>query len=132
MADLNPTTGEPRIDEHAPAADDLMREHRLQRNLKLLVTFLGLLILAGLAAVVVRVVYLANNPRTAPDSAASPTGAPAALDLPAGSRIVSVTATDQRIVVHHDGPRGAGITVLDLTTGQRLLDITPREAPPAN
>lgn len=130
MADLNPATQDAQSDQREPAAQDLMREQRLQRNLKVLVAFLGLLILAGLAGVVIRVMYLASQPRMAPVADIAPPGDSVTLELPAGARIVSVSATDQRIVVHHDGPSGAGIAVLDLRTGQRLLEIEVRAAAP--
>ena len=44
-----------------PPSDDLMREQRLQHNLKLVVGGLGALILIGLGAVAIRVIGLATG-----------------------------------------------------------------------
>ena len=51
------TNGEPQ-----PSSPDLMRERRLQRNLKIVVGGLGVLILLGLGAVIARVVGIASGP----------------------------------------------------------------------
>ncbi|MFN0217906.1 MAG: hypothetical protein ACKVP4_03715 [Hyphomicrobium sp.] len=110
-----------------------MREQRLQRNLKYLVGFLGLLIAAGLIAVVVRIVSLASQ--TASTSTKAPTfaapGGEIGFELPRGAKIVSMSVSGNRLAVHHDGPSGVGISILDLETGKRIVELRPVDAAPA-
>ena len=126
------TNGEPQ-----PSSGDLMREHRLQRNLKIVVGGLGALILLGLGAVIVRVVGLAEAPgeKTKAVAISSIAGAPGrtlTLEIPQGSKIVSVSLSGNRLAVQHEGSAGAAITILDIDTGQRLLDVKPVESLPRN
>ena len=124
----------------ASGTDDAahLRELRMQRNLKILVIGLGLLILAGLGAVAVRVIGLGSARKTtatiAPAGGASQTAASGeiALELPKGARVVSTSIAGNRLAVHYESPAGTGIAVLDLDTGQRIADIKPREALPHN
>jgi hypothetical protein len=120
------------VGQGEPSPETLMREQRLQRNLKFLVGFLGFLIAAGLIAVVVRIVSLASQ--TSSTSTMAPTfaapGGEISLELPSGAKIVSISVSGNRLAVHHDGPSGAGISVLNLETGQRIMELKPVEAPP--
>ena len=124
-------------DEPQPSATDLMREQRLQRNLKIVVAALAALIIVGLGAVMVRVLGLASGSGEKSKSqvittiVASPHGT-LALEIPQGSKIISVSLSGNRLAVHHDGPAGAGIAILDLETGQRLFDVQPVESLPRN
>lgn len=116
-----------------PLSPDVLREQRLQRNLKILVIGLGVLIFAGLAAVIGRIAYMATRPK---DSAAvttalsAPAGGQIALEVPKGAKIISVSLSGSRLAVHHDGPDGVGIAVIDLDTGRRIADVKPLEAVP--
>lgn len=111
-----------------------LRELRLQRNLKIVVAFLGFLILAGLAAVVIRVLQLASSGAKigATTAAAVPAGVPRdiALELPKDARIVSTSVGGNRLAVHYESPTGTGIVLIDTETGQRLAVIRPQEALP--
>jgi hypothetical protein len=126
------TNGEPQ-----PSSTDLLREQRLQRNLKIVVAGLAALIIVGLGAVIVRIIGLASGPGGKSKSqaittvVASPQGT-LALEIPQGSKIVSVSLSGNRLAVHHDGPAGAGIAILDLESGQRLFDVKPVESLPRN
>ena len=124
----------------SPSKDDaLMRELRLQRNLKILVTVLGLLIFAGLGGIAWRMMALAKE-RTALQSAGGQsTGAAPliaastneiSLELPKGARVVSTSISANRLAVHYEGPSGTGIAVIDLDTGKRIADVRPQEALP--
>lgn len=133
-----------------PAATaDLNSELRLQRNLKILVIGMGLLILLGLGAVVARMVGFATGSAkvaTAEQTSAgrSGTGQPAAalptsggvpqlaLDLPKGAKIVSMSVSGDRLAVQHEGPSGTGIAIIDVVTGKRIADVTAREDRQAN
>ena len=126
--------------EALPISDDAahLRELRLQRNLKILVTGLGLTILAGLVAVAVRVVGTGFGRTQATPAASAATaaqaqgGAEIALELPRGARVVSTSIAGNRLAVHYESPTGTGIAILDLDTGKRIADIKPREALPRN
>ena len=121
----------------AGAASDLMREQRLQRNLKILVGGLGALILLGLGAIVLRVTGILPA-KTSPastsaalTSVATP-GGEIALELPKGAKVVSISISGNRLAIHHESPSGTGITILDLDTGRRIADVKPLEAVPRN
>jgi hypothetical protein len=117
-----------------PPPDDLMREQRLQRNLKIVVGGLGALILIGLGAVAVRVVGLATGPAgngaSSRSVVAAPSGASVSFELPKGAKIVSISLSGNRLAVQHDGPSGPGISILDAETGRQVVELKPTEALP--
>ena len=121
-----------------PAPDDPahMRELRLQRNLKILVTCLGLMILAGLAAIAMRAVGLGpggTQTTALPASVTAPLTqglSEITLELPHGAKVVSTSIAGNRLAVHYESPTGTGIAILDLDTGKRIVDVKPREALP--
>lgn len=118
-----------------PMSDaDLMREQRLQRNLKILIAGMGLLILLGLGAVVLKIVA-GGGPHQASGSATSilaPSGGEIAVELPLGAKVVSVSVSGNRLAVHHESPAGTGIAIIDLDTGRRVADVKPLAAVPRN
>jgi hypothetical protein len=126
------TNGEPQ-----PTPADLMRERRLQRNLKIVVGGMGVLILLGLGAVILRVTGLATGSfgsagvQNVKTVTASPVGT-LALEIPKGAKVVSVSLSGNRLAVHHEGPEGTGITILDLDTGRRVVEVKPIESIPRN
>ncbi len=71
--------------------DALMRELRLQRNLKILVATLGFLIFAGLGGIAWRMMGLAKERAAATGTSTTSTSAPGisdiALELPKGARV---------------------------------------------
>lgn len=116
--------------------DAQMRELRLQRNLKIVVGVLGLMILAGLATVVGRIIYLASH-GAKPGAATAAKAQPAAgtaldipLELPKGARVVSVSISGSRLAVHHESAWGTGIAIVDTDTGQRIANVRPQDAVP--
>lgn len=119
-------------DANTRNAVELMREQRVQRNLKILITGMGLLILIGLGAVVTRILTGGGTrtPTSIATSAVSTPSGEIALELPAGAKIVSVSVSGNRLAVHHESPAGAGIAIVDLETGRRIADIKPRDAVP--
>jgi hypothetical protein len=62
---------------------------------------------------------------------ASPAGT-LALEIPKGAKVVSISLSGNRLAVHHEGPEGTGITILDLDTGRRVVEVKPIEAVPRN
>lgn len=122
-----------------PTSEELMREKRLQRNLKIVVAALSALILAGLGAVAVKVVGLATGPKSASSpsvgSAATAVATPGGelmLELPPGAKVVSVSISGNRLAVHHESPSGTGIAILDVDTGRRLADVKTVAGVPRN
>jgi hypothetical protein len=118
---------------------ELMREQRLQRNLKILVTGLGLLIVLGLMGIGYRMTTLTPSAGTssAGGGAAAITSVATArgdiaLELPMGAKVVSISISGNRLAVHHESPAGTGIAIIDLDTGKRIADVKAHEAVPAN
>jgi hypothetical protein len=111
--------------EHLPDA----RELKLQRTLKVVVVVLGVLIFAGLAVIIGRILYVASQPSqpsrdAAPEAALSQTsGTNQQLDLPSGAEIRSISLSGNRLAVHYNVGGKAGVAVLDLATGRRITTI---------
>ncbi|WP_072394637.1 hypothetical protein [Hyphomicrobium sp. CS1GBMeth3] len=107
-----------------------------ERVLVFIVVFLGLLIVAGIVAVVLRIIYLSTTgpvQRAASDTASAVEAVAAdRIALPAGAVVKSVSASGDRLAVHYEGPAGAGIAVIDLASGAivRKLEIVPETAQP--
>lgn len=143
MADAGSHQSPGRVPELSAA--ELMREQRLQRNLKIVIAALSLMIVGGLAAIIIRIVTMPPTSATASAAAGAATSAaPAtlpiaasgqpigdiALELPDGAKIVSVSVASSRLAVHYDGPAGTGIAVIDLETGRRIATIKPTVTAP--
>ena len=128
----------------APEKAAQLRELRVQRNLKILVLGLGLLILAGLGAVIFQVIRSGSQrsaalnaapqvvPIAIPGAVPGPGAGPGNinLELPQGAHVVSVSISGNRLAVHHESAYGTGIAVIDLDTGRRIADVKLREAAP--
>lgn len=129
-------TDSPRIaPDGSPMSEaDLLREQRLQRNLKILIAGMGVLILLGLGAVVLRIVTGggAQQQSGTATSVLAPAGGEIAVELPPGAKVVSVSVSGNRLAVHHESPAGTGIAIIDLDTGRRVADVKPLAAVPRN
>jgi hypothetical protein len=113
--------------------DKHMREQRLQRNLKILVVGLGILILMALAAVVVGIITQSGkNAQVGQPTTTIPlsSGGTIAFELPIGAKIISISLSGNRLAVHYEGQEGTGIAILDVETGQRVLDVKPTVSVP--
>ena len=114
--------------------DDADARKTKERVLVFIVAFLGLLIVAGITAVILRIIYLSSTSpvqrETASEESGAATTAGNRLDLPPGAVVKSVSASGDRLAVHYDAPGGAGIVVLDLATGAvlRRVEIAPGTA----
>ncbi|MBS0250328.1 MAG: hypothetical protein JSR78_04610 [Proteobacteria bacterium] len=112
-----------------------MREQRLQRNLKIVIAVLGLMIFAGLAAVAFKIISTAMRPAGSGVSSRTTTAgtdATVSFELPKGAKIVSMSLSGNRLAIQHDGPSGPGITILNAETGRRVLELKPTETLPRN
>jgi uncharacterized membrane protein len=113
-----------------PSAGDL----RLQRNLKIVVAVLAIMLAVGMATIVGRILYLAS--RTPAQPAAAP--APAAvsvgvlpkelsMQLPSGAQVKSISLSGDRLAVHYAldaaGGAGEGIAIIDLRTGEPVASV---------
>ncbi len=106
--------------------------------LKTLVIVLGVMIVAGIAVIGVTVYHRATNLVNSPvPPSAKPSTEPGfgpgfgrvALELPAGSRVVEMTAEDDRLILRVDlADGGRQIIILDMATGKRLGTFELRDA----
>lgn len=116
----------------APSAAEM----RLQRNLKIVVLVLGVLIFAGLAAIVGRIIYVASTPKaqqaqTAPLSPGAVLRPELSMQLPAGAEVRSISLSGDRLAVHYVAAGAEGIAILDLRTGEPVARIGVGRISPA-
>ena len=103
---------------------------RQVRLLKIAVVTMGLMLLAGLGAVIVGMIYQASKVGKKPVSAADPAALESgiadagALTVPEGSKVSSMALDGNRLAVHLTTPEGGEIAIVDLTTGRVLSRIT--------
>ena len=102
---------------------------RVQSILKLVVIALGILLVAGLAIVIGRIIYLASVPSVQP-VAASMVSSNQTLQLPPGSEVRSVSLSGNQMAVYYEMPEGSGVAVLDLATGRKATHVSIVPAPP--
>jgi len=132
MQPTPPTAADAASRNTAPQHAELTpSEARLQRNLKIIVVAMGVLIFAGLAAIAGRIIYLASGNSTQPPVAASVVPFTDAaqgqgLDLPAGAVVRSIALSGDRLAVHYEAAGAEGIAVLDLATGRALTRVDLR------
>ena len=116
---------------------DAAARKRTERTLIFVVVFLGLLMVAGIVAVVLRVIYLSSQPAKEPrasQSRAEDRDVAVPLALPPGSTVKSISLSGDRMAVHYEGGGRPAIAVVDLATGSvvRRVDLVPgsQEVPP--
>lgn len=108
--------------ERLTASTDAGRHQRHARLLLVVVIALGVLLLVGFGAVVLRVIYLAGQPpRLTASAATSPRSV--SLPLPTGAQIRHTSLAGDRLAVTYDSPKHSGIVVVDIATGQVLSRI---------
>jgi hypothetical protein len=123
---------------HAGDRSEAAARNRKERVLVFIVAFLGLLIVAGIAAVVLRIIYLSANPQPQPGSVEtgprSQLGAVEAgsLSLPQGAVVKSLSLSGDRLAVHYESGGKAAIAILDVSSGAvlRRYDVMPDAALP--
>ena len=116
-------------------ASEAAARKRTERTLVFIVVFLGLLIVAGIVAVVLRIIYLSSQP--AAQQPVSPAVSEEAVDaarlaLPAGAVVKSVSLAGDRLAIHYEAAGGAGIAVVDVPSGAviRQIDVVPGGSAP--
>ncbi len=105
---------------------------RVQSILKFVVIALGILLVAGLAAVIGRIIYLASAPSAQPVAATSTLSSSQTLQLPLGSQVRSISLSGNQIAVYYEMPEGSGIAVLDVATGRKAAHVSIVAAPAGN
>ncbi len=102
-----------------------------ERLLLGVVILLGVLMLGGLGAVLVRIVHLSTQ-RAAPvvvDGERAPAAAltalpeAARLELPAGATVRSISLAGDRLAVYFEAPGGGGILIVDVASGRTIARI---------
>ena len=131
MTDPSNATGDLARAERAEADSRKSKE----RLLMFIVAFLGLLIIAGLGAVLFKIIYLSSTPSPQQASSRPPENvgsggaerpASGRLEIPAGAVVKSLSLDGDRLAVHYEAPGGAGIAIFDLTTGAvQRLEVAP-------
>lgn len=116
---MSPLPDSSRDDADATALPNL----KVQRTLVFVVVILGLLIVAGLVAVIGRVLYLSSRPGAPGEASGARTSgsgdiqraiADVPLPLPPGAQVKSMSLSGNRLAVHYEGPEGASIVIVDL------------------
>ena len=102
---------------------------RLQRNLKMVVFGLAVLIFAGLAAIAGRIIYLASGASTQPAASSLALRPEQILALPRGATVRSVSLSGDRLAVHYEAGGDDGIAILDLQTGRTVTSVGIKRAP---
>lgn len=99
------------------------------RALKILVVVMGLLLVAGTAALVLAVMARVHHPRPA---AAATLGRTTTVALPAGARLGASELSGERILVRVVLPDGGGeLLLFDARTGARIATIELHAQAPA-
>ncbi len=104
------------------------------KALKTAIAIMSILIVAGLLAIVARVIYLSavkENP-SGPVAAISGLAPQHRLALPAGAAVKNMSLQNNRLLVHYETPAGPGAAILDLTTGKTLSQIVISTGLPAD
>ena len=104
---------------------------RTQTILKFVVVALGVVMVAGLALVIGRIIYLASAPPAQP-VASSTVSSNQTLQLPHGSEVRSISLSGNQMAVHYEMPEGSGIAVLDLATGREATHVSIVSVPAGN
>lgn len=103
------------------------------RLLKFAVTGMGVVLIAGIVALLGRVAYLAQR-NTAPVAPGAIVGGQklvtgARVELPAGAVLKSSALAGDRLVVTYSDASGDGVVIADLTTGQTISRVRIERGP---
>jgi len=106
-------------------------ELRLQRNLKIVVIVLALLLAAGLATGIGRIIYLASAPGAQQIGRGS-VPAELSMQLPAGAEVRAISVAGDRLAVHYVAAGREGISVVDLRSGKPAASVAIERRAPVN
>lgn len=95
-----------------------------ERLLLGVVIALGVLMVAALGAVLIRIVHLSTQASlpalVAPSTPVATLPEAARLALPAGAVVRSISLSGDRLAVHYEAPAGAGIVIVDVASGHTI------------
>lgn len=100
------------------------------RALKIAIVVMGAMIVVGLLVMVARIVYLAGGRASQAPAVASPARPETRVSLPAGATIKGIALDGNRLAIHHDGPSGPGVAIVDVATGQVMGRVGIAVEPP--
>ena len=109
-------SSQPQSQQGAILSDDQIRK------LRIVVIVMSIALVAGVATLIGRIIYLANRGH----EQAPPRGMLAAeprLVLPAGASLKSTTLSGDRLSAHYLGPKGEGLIIFDLVSGKILSHV---------
>ncbi len=102
------------------------------RMLQVIVVVLGIILIVGMATVIGRIAYLMMRPASEAVTAApyADPQVPISLGLPGLTKVISTSLDGSQLAVHHTGPSGDGIAIIDLKSGNviRRISIVTGEA----
>lgn len=114
------------------SAGAILSDEQIGR-LKTAVVVMTAVLVIGVITLIGRIIFLASNRN---DASATSTAklapalkAEATVILPQGHEVKSVAMSGDRLLVHHVGPTGDGVIIVDLATGQVQSRVTVRRAP---
>ena len=117
--------------ENQPAGA-ILSDQQIAR-LKSAVVVMTAALVIGVITLIGRIICLASNRgETATMAATAPAAdlkPEAALALPSGHDVKSIAMSGNRLLVHHVGPTGDGVIILDLATGAIVSRVTVRRTP---
>lgn len=116
----------------SPPAGAILSDQQVAR-LKKTVVIMTAVLVVGVITLIGRIIYLASNRSDAPQSAAMLTSSAlkpeATVALPTGHDVKSIAMSGNRLLIHHVGPAGDGVMIVDLATGQVQSRVTVRRTP---
>lgn len=115
-----------------PPAGAILTDQQVAR-LRMAVVVMTAVLVIGVMTLIGRIIYLASTRGevvAATASAAAVSLTPEAMvTLPTGHDLKSATLSGNRLLIHHVGPSGDGLMILDLATGSVQSRITVRRSP---
>ncbi len=95
------------------------------RALRFAVIAMGVLIVAGLIALIGRIIYIVARPSTqiASQSQSASIAPEVRAALPAGAVVRTIALQGDRLAIHYDEPAGSGIAIVDLAAGRVLSRV---------
>ncbi|MGC6471570.1 MAG: hypothetical protein ACON4W_01675 [Parvibaculales bacterium] len=108
------------LTEGAGAVEPNQPDPRRVRTLLIVVIVLGILLVGGLAVVVGTIIKRLNDPEAAVEAKSKRSFGDIQTLVPAGSRIVGMQTTADKLVVQLSGPGGESLVIYDVRKGVEL------------
>jgi hypothetical protein len=116
------TADSQRVDEAGESPPSMMAGVQLNdpqvRALRIAVIVMGFLIVAGLIALIGRIIYIVARPSTQIAAQSASIAPEVRASLPAGAVVRTIALQGDRLAIHYEEPAGSGIAIVDLSTGR--------------